>query len=172
MQSGLNSKRKGDRGERELVKLLEKRFGKGKFKRTPSSGAYVGGGNREISEDLPWEAKITLVSDIITPVNFKFVLEHKFYALASFWDLFNEKAELNKWLEQVKNDAIFVKKDPMLIVKYNRKSRICYIRKEWLPRLCKFRILQPGGGFTIFETWYCYWLKDLLEQKDTFWFEK
>jgi hypothetical protein len=122
-----NSKKKGNRGENQLVHILEEAFGEGQFKRTPSSGAYTGGKNREVAENLPWEAKITLVSDIITPSDFNFVLEHKFYAEANFWDLFSDKSNWNEWITQVQDDAKFVNKVPLLVIKYNRHKRIALI---------------------------------------------
>ncbi len=122
-----NSKAKGNRGENQLVHILEDNFGKGKFKRTPSSGAYTGGKNRKGAENLPWEAKITLASDIITPADFNFVIEHKFYAEVNFWDLFSDKSNWNEWLEQVGGDAKFVGKIPLLVIKYNRHKRIALV---------------------------------------------
>lgn len=156
---GIDSKAKGNRGELELVKIFEKKFGKGKFKRSPQSGAHVGGLNRELNENLSIEAKITLVSDIITPIDFAFVIEHKFYNKASFWDLFNEKSELNKWLEQVEGDAKFVNKKPMLVVKYNRKPRIAYVRLDDRSYVFEYR------------NWFCYLLEELLKRDNNFWFE-
>jgi hypothetical protein len=127
-----NSKKKGNRGENQLVHLLEEAFGEGQFKRTPSSGAYTGGKNREGAENLPWEAKITLVSDIITPSNFNFVIEHKFYAEANFWDLLSDKSNWNEWIKQVSEDAEFVRKIPMLIIKYNRHRRIALVPYQYM----------------------------------------
>jgi hypothetical protein len=122
-----NSKKKGNRGELELVHLLCEKFGEGRFKRTPSSGAHTGGKNQEAAKNLPWEAKITLVSDLITPSDFNFVIEHKFYADANFWDLFSEKSNWNQWINQVESDANFVDKTPLLVIKYNRHQRIALI---------------------------------------------
>ena len=156
----INSKKKGSRTELELVKILEERFGKGRFKRTPQSGAHVGGKNQEGATNLPFEAKITLVSDLIVPVDFRFVIEHKSYKEASFWDLFNEWSDLHDWLLQVEDDAKFVDREPMLIVKYNRKKRITYTKRK-----SRF----PGYIFK-HNGWYCYLLKPLLEQNDSFWF--
>ena len=127
-----NSKKKGNRGENQLVHILEEAFGDGQFKRTPSSGAYTGGKNREGAENLPWEAKITLVSDIITPSNFNFVVEHKFYESISFWELFSDKSNWNDWIKQVQDDANFVDKEPLLIIKYNRHKRIALVRHPYL----------------------------------------
>ena len=155
----LNSKSKGNRGELELVKILEKKFGKGRFKRTPMSGAYTGGANQELSENLSIEAKIVLVSDIITPIDFRYIIEHKFIKEASFWDLFNEGSDLNSWIEQATYDAKFVNKQPMIVIKYNRKKRIVYI-KECL-----------GDYIFEYKGWHCYWLEDLLKLPETFFYE-
>jgi len=122
-----NSKKKGNRGELELVHLLEEKFGEGRFKRTPNSGAHMGGKNQEAAKNLPWEAKITLVSDIITPADFNFVIEHKFYAEMNFWDLLSNTSNWNEWLKQVEFDAKFVDRVPLLVIKYNRHQRIALI---------------------------------------------
>ena len=116
----INSKNKGSRVELEVVKILEKRFGKGKFRKVPSSGALVGGKNKEMSENLDISQKDTLASDIICPPNFSFSVEVKGRKEASFWDLFNKKAELNDWLNQVYEDAEFANKKPLLNIIENR----------------------------------------------------
>jgi hypothetical protein len=128
----MNSKKKGNRGENQLVYILCEAFGEGKFKRTPSSGAYTGGKNREGAENLPWEAKITLASDIICPANFNFIIEHKFYAEANFWNLLSENSKWLEWTSQAEGDASFVNKTPLIIVKYNRHKRIALIPTMYL----------------------------------------
>ena len=159
----INSKAKGNANENECVKILNERFGEGKFKRSPSSGAFVGGQNRERSENLSEEAKVTLASDIITPTNFRFIIEHKAYKDVSFWDLFNESSNFFKWFEQVQGDAIFAKREPILIVKFNRKSRIAFIKKDIYTDNCKYYFEVRG--------WYCYMLSDLLIMDDWFWYK-
>lgn len=170
-----NSKKKGNRGENQLVHILEKVFGKGKFKRTPSSGAYTGGKNREGAENLPWEAKITLASDIITPVNFKFVIEHKFYAEANFWDLFSDKSKWNEWLKQVEGDAKFVDKVPLLIIKYNRHNRIALVPYKviaiYADKKHKESIESMSRNF-IWKEYSVINLDDLLGLPKDFWFEQ
>jgi hypothetical protein len=172
-----NSKKKGNRGENQLVHILEEAFGEGQFKRTPSSGAYTGGKNREGAENLPWEAKITLVSDIITPSDFNFVIEHKFYAEANFWDLFSDKSKWNEWIEQVEEDAKFVKKEPLLVVKYNRHKRIALISSPYLIiELVKFDLdIRPFTVWTPTDSKTGYaivMLDDLLELPIDFWFKQ
>ena len=154
----INSKKKGNRNELECVKIFEKRFGKG-FARVPSSGAWGGGANRASRENMSLEQKITLVSDIMAPPNFKFSIEHKAYEEGSFWDLFNEGSDLKKWFKQCSGDASFVGKEPMLIVKYNGKKRIFYIRKK-----IDNYIFEIDG-------WYCGWFEELLTLGDDFFYD-
>jgi hypothetical protein len=171
----MNSKKKGNRGELELVHILEKRFGEGKFKRTPSSGAYTGGKNRDGAQNLPWEAKITLVSDLITPANFRFVLEHKFYGDVSFWDLFLDKSKWNEWVEQVEGDAGFVNKEPLLVIKYNRHNRIALIRPKLIlnNRSVRefFRWYPTPKNIDQQSQWSVIYFEDLIKLPDEFWFE-
>lgn len=172
----MNSKKKGNRGENQLVHILCSRFGEGKFKRTPSSGAYVGGINKDLNKNLPFEAKITLVSDIITPKSFRFVIEHKFYNSIDFWDIFNENGKWVEWLSQVHNDAKFVEKLPMLIIKYNRHNRIVILDSDFLFNEMKrlnfdvyirfiWRSKSLNSNFAVL------YLDELLEAPDNFWFE-
>lgn len=164
-KSKINSKAKGNANENECVKILNERFGEGKFKRSPSSGAFVGGQNRERSENLSEEAKITLASDIITPSNFRFIIEHKAYKDVSFWDLFNGSSNFFKWFEQVDGDAKFAKREPILIVKFNRKNRIAFVKY-------KHEIIDEFTYFFEIKGWYCYWLSDLLKLEDWFWYKE
>jgi hypothetical protein len=158
-----NSKKKGNRGELELVHILEDRFGKGRFKRVPSSGAYVGGKNKFINENLTQEQKETLSSDIITPEGFKFSLEHKFYADISFWELFSDKSKWNEWIAQVNSDSEFVGKKPLLVIKYNSHKRIALIKEDDL----------TVGDAKVYFKWKGHkivMLEDLLKLDDSFWF--
>jgi hypothetical protein len=172
-----NSKKKGNRGENQLVHILCEAFGEGKFKRTPSSGAYTGGQNRELAVNLPWEAKITLASDIITPSNFNFIIEHKFYEGMNFWDLFSEKSKWNEWVEQAGGDAAFVNKEPMIVIKYNRHDRIALVRSPYLmERLKQYnKSIRPMLFWTPANTEHAYavvWLADLLDLPREFWFSE
>lgn len=172
-----NSKKKGNRGENQLVHILCEHFGDGKFKRTPSSGAYTGGQNRELAKNLPWEAKITLASDIITPSNFNFILEHKFYAAMNFWSLFSDKSKWGEWIEQAEGDAAFVNKEPMIVVKYDRHDRIALIRSPYLmEQLLKFKktirpmlFWTPAGSKAAYSIVL---LEDLLALPKEFWFSE
>lgn len=160
----INSKAKGNRGELECVKILTEKFGPG-FARVPSSGAWGGGQNRTLREDMSIEQKITLVSDIMTPPEFRFVLEHKNYADISFWDLFNESSPLIEWTEQVSNDAEFVGKDPMLIMKFDRHKRIVMTKEN--TEKTKFTWIDVKGV-----VWYCSWFEDLLTLSTEWFYNK
>lgn len=172
-----NSKKKGNRGENQLVHILCEAFGDGRFKRTPSSGAYTGGQNREASVNLPWEAKITLASDIITPADFNFILEHKFYESMGFWDLFSEKSKWNEWVEQAEGDAAFVDKEPMIVIKYNRHDRIALVRSPYLMEKLRQhnKSIKPILFWTPAKADHAYavvWLVDLLNLPRNFWFSE
>ena len=160
----INSKKKGNRGELECVKLLTEVIGEG-FARVPSSGAWAGGQNRERREDMSIEQKLTLVADIMTPPSFKFVLEHKNYESIDFWDLFNEGSKLNEWTEQVSGDAEFVGKHPMLIMKFNRHKRIVMTRFDF-DGMYRFRWYDNKE-----REWYCSWFEDTLKVDKESWFE-
>ena len=158
----INAKKKGNRGELELVKILCERFGEGKFKRTPSSGGFVGGANRAFSGNLTEAQKQAFASDIIAPENFKFSIEHKFYKNPfTIFDLENKSSDINNWFEQVSGDAAFAGKEPLLIVKYNGKKRIVFSRE-----LVDIDYILETKG------WYCYWLDDLIKIENSFWFKE
>lgn len=154
----INSKKKGNSGELECSKIFNERFECAAFRRSPSSGAFVGGDNRAKSVGLSDEAKNTLVSDLICPSDFTFIIEHKSYEKIEFWDLFNEKSKLKAWMEQVTGDAAFVEKEPLLIIKCNRKERICFVKKEFAGHVFKYG------------EWYCGYLTDLLKEEKQYFF--
>ena len=161
----INSKQKGNRNELECVKIFESYFGKG-FARTPQSGGWSGGQNRMSREDMSIEQKLTLVSDIMTPPDFAFVLEHKAYEKMEFWDLFNDSSKLNEWVNQVSEDAFFVDREPMLIMKFNRKQRIVMVKTP----LDKYQFIWKDQNNN---NWYCDWFENVLNNTDnSFWFNK
>jgi hypothetical protein len=166
-----NSKKKGNRGENQLVHILCEHFGEGEFKRTPSSGAYTGGLNRETAVNLPWEAKITLASDIICPANFNFIIEHKFYESMNFWDLLSDKSNWNEWIEQAEGDAKFVNKIPLLVIKYNRHQRIALVPYTYIISYAsRYTDAIPLAKRFIWKGYSVVWLEDLLKLPREFWF--
>lgn len=170
-KKGINSKRKGNSSENEVRKILDERFSFTNFHRSPSSGAFVGGSNFYRKEELNKSQNLVFVGDIYcSREDFKFTIEHKAYAEASFWDLFNESSDLHSWMKQAEHDAESVGKQPMLIVKYNFHERIVYLKKNYVDSLdCSnldtYAIFSHNG-------WYCFWLEDLLKETDGFFFEE
>jgi hypothetical protein len=65
----VNSKRKGAAFERKIAKLLNERFDTTEFNRTPGSGAF--GTTHALPQHL------IVQGDLITPQNFKYVIECK-----------------------------------------------------------------------------------------------
>ena len=101
----------------------------------------------------------------------KFTIEHKAYAEASFWDLFNESSDLHDWMKQAQHDADSVGKQPMLIVKYNNKKRIVYLKKDYIDSLEGESNIDVETIFS-HNGWNCYWLEDVLKETDSFFFEE
>lgn len=169
-KKGIQSKKKGNRGELELTHILNERFEGHTFARSVQSGAYIGQSNAYRANSMTEEQKLVFAGDIRVPINFKFTIEHKAYAEASFWDLFNESSDLHSWMKQAEHDAESVGKQPMLIVKYNNKKRIAYLKKNYVDSLERSNL----ETYTIFSHngWYCFWLEDLLKETDSFFFEE
>lgn len=156
----MNSKNKGNTNERQCAKILCERFEGKDFRRTPSSGAIFGQSNKIGAGNVDSEIKSTLSGDIVTPIDFKFSIEHKAYKQANFWDLFNEKSDIHSWMKQCENDAEFSNKKPLLVIKYNNKQRICALKEE-----------VPDVVFSHLG-WNFLWFSDLLKLENDFFFEK
>lgn len=157
-KKSINSKKKGNHGELECVHILNDRFKEFTFARSVQSGAYTGGMNRARASTLTEEQMLVFSGDIRVPKEFNFTIEHKFYAEASFWDLFNDGSDLHAWMEQAQSDADAVGKQPMLVVKYNNKKRIVFIHQKPFEEVFSHR------------GWNCYWFEDLLKMNDDFFF--
>lgn len=160
-KKSINSKQKGNGAERECKNILNKRFkGIASFNRSPMSGAFLGKSNRDRSQSMSEEQQMVFTSDIYcSDVKFKFSIEHKFYKEISFWDLFNDSSDLHSWMAQAQSDADSINKSPMIIAKFNNKKRIVFIHQ------------MPFEPVFIHKGWNCYLLDDLLNLKDSFFFE-
>ncbi len=167
-KKGIQSKKKGNRGELELSHILNERFEGYTFARSVQSGAYIGQSNAYRANSMTEEQKLVFAGDIRVPINFKFTIEHKAYAEASFWDLFNESSDLHSWMKQAEHDAESVGKQPMLIVKYNFHERIVFLADL----NSDFPI--PSVFTTMFNNkkWSCFYLKELLKMPNSFFFEE
>lgn len=152
-----NSKQKGNSFERSIAKRLGAHFGI-HFKRTPSSGAHVGGSNRAKNTDLTDGAKLALAGDIMVgDDNFKFSLELKAYNDdPKFHQIVHGDCKvLDGWIAQSDSDAAFVNKFPLLIFKINRKGEYAVfdrtledINLESVPHICyKSKYIVTLDGF-------------------------
>lgn len=168
-KKGINSKRKGNSAENEVRKILDKRFSFTNFHRSPSSGAFVGGSNFYRKEELNKSQNLVFVGDVYcSREDFKFTIEHKAYAEASFWDLFNESSDLHSWMKQAEHDAESVGKQPMLIVKYNFHERIVFLTDL----NSDFPIRSIFTTTFNNKTWSCFYLEELLKMPNSFFFEE
>lgn len=156
----INSKNKGNAGERAVCKILKDRWPDYEWMRVPSSGARLGQSNKIKYSAIEENVKEVLSGDIICPTNFKFSIESKCYADISFWDIFNESSDLHSWMDQCSNDAEFANKLPMLVVKINRHKHFAAIRIKLDNYIFEHR------GF------YFYNLDDLLKFNDELFFDK
>lgn len=168
-KKGINSKRKGNSAENEVRKILDERFSFTNFHRSPSSGAFVGGSNFYRKEELNKSQNLVFVGDVYcSREDFKFTIEHKAYAEASFWDLFNESSDLHSWMKQAEHDAESVGKQPMLIVKYNFHERIVFL----VDLSSDFPISSVFTTTFNNKKWSCFYLKELLKMPNSFFFEE
>lgn len=170
-RKGINSKKKGNKGELDCTKLLNERFdGKALFHRNVMSGAYVGGQNVENTKTLTEEQMLAFAGDIsCNNAKFKFTIEHKFYEKLDFYDLFNASSKLFEWYGQSETDAALVHKEPLLIVKTNNHKRIAFVNMSYMirnPYLDNDKIVFIHKGKA------CMWLEDLLTAPDSFFFEE
>lgn len=159
----INAKKKGNRGELDCVNILKERFPGKTFSRTIGSGNYTGGKNSGNAEILTEEQRLIFAGDIRCPKEFKFSIEHKFYAKLDFYDLFNKSSNLYQWYAQAESDANILKKSPLLIVKTNQHKRIAFVRIETASKKIQPVFVHAG--------WCCYWLEDLLGLPDEFFFD-
>jgi len=117
----MNNKRIGNRAERKVAALLSLVFKK-PFIRTPTSGAYVGGSNRQRIITLDNNQVRLMRGDIIPPENYNVVIEVKKRNVFSFGKLFTAQLpkELCNWLVQVRNDASIDNSNYLLFILISR----------------------------------------------------
>jgi len=149
MTKKVNGQSKGKNFEREACKHFEDIFGIG-FRRTPGSGAYVGGQNRGsfVRED----ATDVLAGDLIadTPegsTEFPFSIEAKSYNdEPKFHHLIQgDSKTFDSWIEQAEQDAEDVNKWPIIIFKLNRKGTYIAVRETDILKSFDKPILRYKG---------------------------
>ena len=145
----VNSRAKGSAFERSLARSLNGRFGTKEFCRTPGSGAFGS------THTLPDYMKV--YGDLITPENFKFVIEAKKGYNITLEDLWRPKSDFYKFIKQASKDGKFAKKPWLLIYKKDRKKEIVVCID---PFPLQEIILVKGK-------YYVYLLEDVLELDDS-----
>jgi Holliday junction resolvase len=115
-KKAVNSRRKGSNFERKLATQLNSTFECTEFARTPGSGAFA------TTHSLPEHLQIH--GDLITPQNFKYVIEAKCGYNVDLDDLFRKNSELHKFIRQAKKESKAAKKPWFLIYKKTRKDTL------------------------------------------------
>jgi len=157
----LNSGRKGKRVERDLVKVLNVRFGGG-FSRT------VGSGNRLPQVGyLPQHAKDTFCGDLVCPVDFAFVFESKggYEEVDLCAAMDGGNATLDGFLKQADLEAVNTGRKPILAWKKNRKPWLAFLKTQDLPHTdWEYRL--------IYREWSAVPLTILLQEDNSYFYLK
>ena len=124
----VNSRTKGNTFERKVCSLLNDRFKTTDFVRTPGSGAFA------TTHSLPDHLK--LWGDLITPKNFKFIIEcKKGYNKENINSLFNKSSEVWNFIEKTERDSNASGKYFIIIFQQDRQPILTITRKMILPTL-------------------------------------
>jgi hypothetical protein len=153
----VDGKKKGNRTELDLTKVLNKRFGTG-FSRS------VGSGNRWSQvNNLPKHARDVFSGDLIVPAGFLFAIESKggYDAIDMSSIFIRGNSELDKFLEQASSDAKRCDRKPMLCWKKTRKPWLAFLLTKDLEGYeFKYKL--------IYGKWTAVALEYLLELEDKF----
>lgn len=152
-----NSKKKGNRGELQLCKLLSERFHPHEFSRTPGSGnrwAQV----RFVKKDF--------LGDIVCPDTFRFVLECKHgYPDIDLHNLMEHRnKKLDGFFQQAMDESERANLPPMLCWKKDRIPWLAFVLKTDLPQVEQF------STCLYYDAWVCLSLKELLKLDNEFFF--
>jgi hypothetical protein len=159
-QKKVDGKKKGNRTELDLAKVLNARFGDG-FSRSVGSGNRWGQVNH-----LPKHAREVFSGDLIVPKGFKFVIESKggYDGIDLNLIFVRGNSELDGFLDQVTKDSKRCGRKPMLCWKKTRKPWLAFVHsKELSGHSFKYR-LQYGK-------WAVVALEQLLKLDDSFFLE-
>lgn len=160
-----NSRQKGNKFENDVCKLLNKRFDTNEFCRTPGSGAFA------TTHTLP--EHLTIGGDLITPKNFKFLIECKkgYNKDLQIPEFFSCKSWISGVLYKLLAESEKYQKKPLLIIKQDRKEELAVIPTELRPGLYEY-------GYSYIEInnsndwkWTIIPLKEFLKFRDEFFLE-
>lgn len=161
----INSRRKGNKFENDIAKLLNKTFDTDDFMRTPGSGAFA------TTHKLP--KHLIIHGDLITPLKFKFIIEcKKGYNNLNLYDLLNYTSQLHNFSGQNQKSCKEVGKASLVILKQDRKKELALVSylndHESLVSLLQE---QSIPYLITKETSVMLYLKDLLALPRAFFFE-
>ena len=161
-----NSRQKGNKFENDVCKILNERFKTTEFCRTPGSGAFA------TTHTLP--KHLTIGGDLITPKNFKFLIECKkgYNKNLQIPELFSCKSWISGVLYKVLAESEKYQKSPLLIIKQDRKEELVIIPSKLRPILWPTRNKFIEVNLSDDWNWSIIPLKEILDNcPDSFFFE-
>ena len=180
-------KRKGSSFEAVIAKKLTTELKPLNFIRTQGSGARVGGKNFETIGQMFGEDALKIFVGDVVPVNenkenkvFLHSIECKSYATPdNFTSLASGTANVLKWFEEVVVDAEKVKKNPLLIFKWNHTPVYAALDTFWqgsqVSQVLLSRNIHPCFTLLTYgqnkRSIDIYYLDTLLQVKE-FWFSE
>lgn len=153
--SGRKSKQKGNTFEREVANILNTAYNTDEFRRTPSSGAFMGRSNYQRNTNLEESTKITLCGDIICPSWFPYVVEAKHHKNSPNYATMIRGKEpmLDQWLSEVLFDARNAGLQPMLIFKTTRVATY-FVVPDYIVSLFNFPYILWYHPFAVMSIEY------------------
>lgn len=163
-------KSKGNSFENVIAKKLSTALHPLKFIRTQGSGARVGGKNFEALGQMFGEEALKLFVGDVVPVNekeagvqFRFSIECKSYKTPdNFPSLVSGTSNVFKWMQESEDDAVKIKREPLLIFKWNNINSMV---GSFIETPCHRLVLEAKGQRKIFISY----LDELVEHCD-FWY--
>jgi hypothetical protein len=116
----INSRTKGNAFERKISGLLNEHYKTTEFCRTPGSGAFA------TTHKLPDHLKVS--GDLITPLNYPYVIECKKGYKFTVSDLLNNKSDFISIIEKVDKESKSCNKEFLLIFQQDRQNIYCVLR--------------------------------------------
>ena len=120
----VNSRTKGNNFERACAKIFNGRFNTKEFCRTPGSGAFG-----TTHQNLPQYLKVQ--GDLITPQNFRFIIECKTGYDVRLEDFWKPKSDLWEFIKQSKRESKADGRPWLLIYKRTRQPELLFCEHEF-----------------------------------------
>lgn len=165
-------KAKGSGFEGQVANKLSAALAPLKFIRTQGSGARVGGKNFETLGQMFGEDALKLFVGDVVPVNekeagvcFKHAIECKSYKTPdNFTGIVSGSANIFKWMKEAEDDAIKIKRNPLLIFKWNNTPIFVAMSSQ---QMYPTRITLTRDGDSIYVTYF-----DDLIKFPKFWYNE